>query len=145
MIPTTKLPKIFLAGSIEMGLADEWQKRVAARLKNEEVLLLNPRREDWNADWKQDKDDPVFREQVEWELNALSESDHIILYLDPHTKSPVSLLEMGLYAKSGKLFVVCPEGFWRKGNVDIVCETYDIPQFESLDVLLDHLLSLLKN
>lgn len=143
-IPATSVPKIFLAGSIEMGLADEWQKRVAARLEHEEVLLLNPRRADWDAHWKQDKDDPMFRQQVEWELNALDASDHIILYLDPHTKSPVSLLEMGLHAKGGKLLVVCPEGFWRKGNVDIVCEKYGIPQFSSLPVLLDHLTKLIK-
>jgi hypothetical protein len=29
--------------------------------------------------------------------------------------------------------VVCPLGFWRKGNVDIVCEKYDIEQFVTLD------------
>jgi hypothetical protein len=143
-IPETTLPKVFLAGSIEMGVADEWQTHVTSQLQDEPVLLLNPRREDWDARWKQEKDDPQFRQQVEWELNALSESDHIILYLDPETKSPVSLLETGLYAKSGKLFVVCPEGFWRKGNVDIVCEKYGIPQFDSLELLLDHLVSLLK-
>jgi len=141
-IPTTAVPKIFLAGSIEMGIADEWQARVIVRLKNEEVAVLNPRRSDWNASWKQHKDDPMFRQQVEWELNALDASDYIILYLDPHTKSPVSLLEMGLHARSGKLFVVCPDGFWRKGNVDIVCEKYSIPQFASLDLLLDHLIGL---
>lgn len=143
-IPTTGSPKIFLAGSIEMGIADEWQMHVVARLKNEEGVLLNPRRADWNASWKQDKEDPMFRQQVEWELNALEESDHIILYFDPHTKSPVSLLEMGLHAKSGKLLVVCPDGFWRKGNVDIVCEKYGILQFGTLDLLLDHLCTLIK-
>lgn len=139
-IPETALLKIFLAGSIEMGTADEWQTHMIDRLKNEEVLVLNPRRADWDASWKQDKDDPMFRQQVEWELNALGESDHIILYFDPHTKSPVSLLEMGLHAEGGKLLVVCPTGFWRKGNVDIVCEKYNIPQFASLDLLVDHLL-----
>ena len=143
-IPKIDLPKVFLAGSIEMGAADEWQTRITLKLQDESVLLLNPRRGDWDARWKQEKDDPKFRQQVEWELNALSESDYIILYLDPKTKSPISLLEMGLYAKSGKLFVVCPDGFWRKGNVDIVCEKYGIPQFDSLELLLEHFISLLK-
>ncbi len=145
IIPKTSLPKVFLAGSIEMGLASEWQMRIIAQLKNESVMFLNPRRQDWDAAWKQDKENSLFREQVEWELNALSESDYIILYLDPSTKSPISLLEMGLYARSGKLFVVCPPGFWRKGNVDIVCEKYNIPQFASLDLIADHLLSLLNS
>jgi len=38
-----------------------------------------------------------------------------------------------------KLSVVCEEGFWRKGNVDIVCHRYNIDQFENLDVAMDEL------
>ena len=135
-MPMLKIPKIFLGGSIEMGVAEEWQKRVVPELSDCEVMLLNPRRADWDSSWVQSKDDPNFRAQVEWELGALSQSDHIIMYLDPNTKSPISLLEMGLHAQSGKLLVVCPEGFWRKGNVDIVCEKYGFPQFASLDAVI---------
>ena len=91
------------------------------------------------------KDNPDFRAQVEWELCALAECDYIILYLDPDTQSPISLLEMGLYAQSGKLFVVCPLGFWRKGNVDIVCEKYGFPQFASLELLIAHIRLLLSH
>ena len=54
------------------------------------------------------------------------------MYLDPATKSPVSLLELGLHARSGKLIVCCPEGFWRKGNVDIVCQHHGVPQVADL-------------
>lgn len=57
------------------------------------------------------------------------------MYLDPNTKSPISLLELGLHANSKKLWVVCPDGFWRKGNVEVVCSLYDIPLFNSLDEL----------
>lgn len=142
-IPASDLPKVFLAGSIEMDTAERWQERVVEKLKNEEVMLLNPRRDDWDESWKQSKDDPQFRTQVLWELAALAQSNFIILYLDPETKSPISLLEMGLFAQSGKLLIVCPEGFWRKGNVDIVCEKYGFPQFASLDLLLDYLRVLL--
>jgi len=69
----------------------------------------------------------------------LEMADTILLYFDPKTKSPISLLELGLFAKSGKMMVCCPEGFWRKGNVDIVCERYRIPQFESLEELIANL------
>lgn len=135
-IPDTSDPKIFLAGSIEMGVAEEWQERVVAYFNNESVTLLNPRRRDWDASWKQGKDDANFRAQVEWELDALERSDHVIVYFSPETKSPISLLELGLFARSEKLLVVCTEGFWRKGNVDIVCEHYDIPQFATLEQAL---------
>ena len=50
--------------------------------------------------------------------------------------SPISLLEFGLHARSGKMVVFCPEGFWRKGNVDIVCERYGIPQVEEMEELV---------
>ncbi|MDP3962899.1 MAG: nucleoside 2-deoxyribosyltransferase domain-containing protein [bacterium] len=144
-IPQASDPKVFLAGSIEMGAAEHWQDKVVERFANEAVILLNPRRDNWDSNWAQQKDNPAFREQVAWELNALEKSDYIIMYFDPNTKSPISLLEMGLHARGGKLLVVCPLGFWRKGNVDIVCETYGISQFADLDAALTHLTSLICN
>jgi len=32
-----------------------------------------------------------------------------------------------------KLIVVCPEGFWRKGNIDIVSDRYNIKQVATLE------------
>jgi hypothetical protein len=29
--------------------------------------------------------------------------------------------------------VVCPEGFWRKGNVDVVCHKFGITQVDTID------------
>ncbi len=142
-IPETNKVKIFLAGSIEMDTAEDWQHRVVEALADEPVILLNPRREHWHNDWKQSKDEPEFKRQVEWELDALAKSDRILMYFDPHSKSPISLLEMGLYAQSGKLLVVCPEGFWRKGNVDIVCDKYNVPQFSTLQELVAHVREML--
>lgn len=144
-IPDSALTKIFLAGSIEMDTAEHWQEHVATALQDEDILILNPRRDTWDSSWKQSKENPEFRRQVEWELDALAKSDYIIMYFDPNTKSPISLLETGLYARSGKLLVVCPEGFWRKGNIDIVCEKFGFPQFTTLTLLLEYLRDQLKN
>lgn len=124
---------IFLAGSIEMGAAENWQDRFAKEFDVigwDDVLLLNPRRDDWDASWEQKITNPQFYEQVSWELNALERCDIIALYFDPNTKSPISLLELGLFAHE-TIFICCPEGFWRKGNVEIVCDRYDVPLFES--------------
>ncbi len=77
-LPVTDIPKIFLAGSIEMGIAEDWQNRVVDQLKNEDVVIFNPRRDNWDSSWVQSKDNPEFRQQVEWELNALEQSDFII-------------------------------------------------------------------
>ena len=121
---------IFLAGSIEMGLAEYWQNDCTKLFENY-FNIFNPRRDDWDSSWKQDFEDPQFNQQVNWELNALDVADYIIMYFDPNTKSPISLLELGLYAHTGKLRVICANGFWRKGNVEIVCSKYNIPIYNN--------------
>lgn len=129
--------KVFLAGSIEMGNAEDWQTSVIRGLGDLDITILNPRREAWDASWVQSIDNPQFREQVDWELDGLESAELILLYLVPGTKSPISLLEFGIYARSNKLLVCCPEGFWRKGNVDIVCHREGIPQFENIEELIE--------
>lgn len=125
-LPRT-VPKIFLGGSIEMGSAENWQKMTAKTLAEENCIIFNPRRDgDWDASWEQ-KPFPgtQFYEQVDWELKAQDASDFIIYNFLPDTKSPITLLELGLFINSNaKKFVVCPESFWRYGNVRIVSELY---------------------
>src|SRR4030066_1595435 len=127
---------IFLSGSIEMGVAENWQSKVERLLADELVTILNPRRDDWDSTWVQSIDNTQFREQVEWELSAMELADIIVVYFDAATKAPITLLELGLFARSGKMIVCCPEGFWRKGNVDIVCERYNIEQVPNLGDLV---------
>lgn len=133
------LMTVFLAGSIEMGAAENWQQKVENYFSDNSIpmILLNPRRDDWDSSWHQEHENPQFYQQVNWELNALDSADLIILYFSPETMSPISLLELGLHAKSEKLVVCCPPGFWRKGNVEIVCARYGIPLYEDLDLLLN--------
>lgn len=123
---------VFLAGSIEMGAAELWQDRAVKMLEGTRWVAINPRRDDWDSSWEQKASNPKFREQVEWELRGLNRAQAIILYFDPATKAPISLLELGLFARR-KIVVVCPEGFWRKGNVDIVCEHWNIQQKNTLE------------
>ena len=126
---------VFLAGSIEMGSAEDWQKSLGEWLSEKNYNVFNPRRTDWDSSWIQSYENPQFSQQVKWELNSLDKADWIVLYLDPKNKAPISLMELGLQAGSKKLLVVCPDGFWRKGNVEVVCSIYDIPLFNSLDDL----------
>ncbi len=125
-------PKLFLAGSIDNGQAELWQASVAQELADLDVVILNPRRERWEPGWAQSLENPSFVEQVQWELRGLEEADVILMYFAPGSKAPISLLELGLFGRSGKMHVVCQEGFWRKGNVDVVCERYAIPRYTSL-------------
>lgn len=130
---------IFLAGSIEMGKAEEWQKEIVESVPDKAYIFFNPRRDDWDSTWTQKKSDKNFRQQVEWELEALEVADYIVMYFDPETQSPISMLELGLHAREKKLIVICPEGFWKKGNIDITCEYYKIIQLDSLEEFIKKL------
>lgn len=130
---------IFLAGSIEMDKAIDWQKYCEEALK-ENYIIFNPRRDEWDSSWSQTIENDNFNEQVTWELNALEKADIIIMYFAGNTMSPISLLEFGLYAQSNKMKVVVEENFWRKGNIDIVCKRYNIEQFNTLQDLIKSLI-----
>jgi len=120
-----------------MGTAEKWQELVANAMSDvSHVVILNPRRDDWDSSWEQRADSPEFAEQVSWELDMLDAADIVVMNFAAGTQSPVSLLELGLCARSGKLMVCCPEGFWRRGNVEMVCRRHRIPLFDSLDGLV---------
>tara|TARA_R110000868_G_scaffold51623_1_gene163276 strand:- start:770 stop:1246 length:477 start_codon:yes stop_codon:yes gene_type:complete len=131
--------KVFLAGSIEMGTAEDWQKKIIKELDDKKIMFLNPRRDDWDSSWEQTMGDNDFTEQVNWELDSLEKADVIVVYFDKDTKSPISLLELGLHAHDNKMVVLCPEGFWRKGNVDIVCDRYNVDQVGDFEELIERI------
>jgi hypothetical protein len=129
-------PKVFMAGSIENGTASNWAETVCEQMAHQHVILLNPRREFWDPYLTQSINDPTFKTQVEWELEGLETSNLILMYFDPVTKSPISLLEFGMYVGSGKLIVACPKGFWRRGNLEVTCAKYGVTLLETLDELI---------
>jgi hypothetical protein len=141
--PKMRGPSVFLAGSIEMGKAVDWQSELTAALADMPVTVLNPRRDDWKEGWIQDISNKQFKEQVDWEMDHLTRADVIALYFQPGTSSPISLLELGMHAADSsidgkkKLIVCCPQGFWRRGNVQIVCHRYGLPLVETREELIE--------
>jgi hypothetical protein len=125
--PMAGAPTIFLAGSIDMGAATNWQHDLITVLGDRKISVLNPRRDDWDSSWKQSIDEPQFRTQVEWELDGLERADVIAMWFAKDSVAPITLLELGLCARAGTLIVGCPEGFWRKGNIEVVCARFGIP------------------
>jgi hypothetical protein len=132
----SRKPSVFLAGSIEMGLAEDWQAQVERVLADLDAVILNPRRDAWDAAWEQSIQHPLFREQVEWELAGLEQATVVAMYFAPATKAPVTLLELGLCARDGRLLVCCPPGYWRRGNVEVVCRRYGVPLLDQLPELV---------
>lgn len=131
--PVDKRFKVFLAGSIDMGQAEDWQRFVSNFLAPLDIIVLNPRRDDWDSSWEQSINNAQFREQVEWELFGMENADLIAMHFAENSLAPVTLLELGLAAiQPEKSVVYCHDQFWRKGNVDIVCTRYGIKQVHSI-------------
>ena len=121
--------KIFLAGTIDNGDSKNWQEEICALLKcRNDIIVFNPRRIPWS-------DNNDIQEQIRWELKRLEESDIILMNILPGSKSPITLLELGLFARSGKLRVFCNDGFYRFDNVKITCETYHTELFTDKDIV----------
>lgn len=138
LLKDKSLKKVFLAGSIEMGKAIPWQDRVAEEVSAKKLILLNPRRADWDSSWTQDPTPGTqFHEQVTWEQDYLSLADIVVFFFDPKTQSPITLLELGHALGSGKKIIVCcPDGYFRKGNVIIVCKRHGYKVLNEIEELI---------
>lgn len=135
-VPYEGKTTIFLGGSIDMGAAEDWQDRLAKDLAKygDELVLINPRRDDWDSSWKQDPTPRTeFYEQVSWELYHQENAGALVYYFAKDSKSPVTLLELGLFGAADKTIVCCPKEFYRYGNVKIVCDRYMIHFVETYE------------
>lgn len=125
---------VFLSGSIDKG-RPTWQTRLSSALSALPITILNPHRTDWDSTWVEDISDERFRKQVEWELDMMEAADVIAVYFSPDAQAPITLLELGLFARTGKVVIACPDGYWKKGNVQVVCKRFGIELLGSLEEL----------
>ena len=135
--PEGKL-SIFLGGTIDNGDSEDWQNTAFNFLKLHKKfdnwIVLNPRRYNWNVNaCITDVED-----QIKWELHALDHADILIMNFLPNSQSPISLFEMGLYARHKKIRVCCPKEFWKSTNVRYYCKVFNIPLFDNLQTLLQN-------
>lgn len=134
-----EVPYVFLAGSIEMGAAEDWQTVYTEKFTQAGYGVFNPRRDDWDASWVQNYESPQFYQQVTWELGNINIADIVVMRFASGTQSPISLLELGIIAgqngfkeyKDRVVFVICPEDFWRYGNVQVTCDYFGIPLYNT--------------
>lgn len=125
---------LFLAGTIDNGDSLEWGKELIGELNScdtvHPIMIYNPRRDKWNANASKDEMD----KQIKWELHHLERADLIVMNILPNSKSPISLMELGLFARDKKMIVFCQESFYRYDNVRVVCQMYGIPLFNTNDI-----------
>lgn len=78
----------------------------------------------------------------------MEDADTVAVFFGKLAKAPISMMEMGLWVRSeagkGKLIVCCQEGFWKEGNVRILCAKYGVRVVGSVEELGDEILTLLR-
>ncbi|ADV51145.1 hypothetical protein Celal_3901 [Cellulophaga algicola DSM 14237] len=124
---------IFLAGSMAPNQSVNWRTQVVKSLPNSYQFLdpTNEHHDTLNA--------LQMKKHVEWELDAMAMADIVLLNFLPNALSPISLVELGLYASFKKLYVVCPKAFYKSSYVVTLCERYHTPTFKTLQEAIDTL------
>jgi hypothetical protein len=137
----TGLRSIFLAGTTSR---DDWREPFTAALSHLPVTVFNPLRLDWDRSWIEHPSFEPFREQVEWELDMQHSADLVAIYFGSGTDAPISLLELGLHARTGKVVVACDKDYRKAGNVQILCNKYGIDMVDDRDGLAEAVLKKLE-
>ena len=135
----SKYKSIFFGGTIDNGDSINWQVELSKLLEQLNINIYSPRRLQWNPNFTNDE----LSNQIRWEQKHLDKANIIIMVLLDDSKSPISLLELGLYAKSKKMIVFCTDKFYRYDNVRLTCEKYNIPLINStnIDIIAKNIIS----
>lgn len=121
---------VFLAGSMDNRYFGNWRIEAVKKLETK-VNVFDPTNMDNDS-----LNDAEMKSHILWELDALAIADKILLNFLPDSKSPISLVELGLYVASKKLIVVCPKAFYKSRYVYTLCEKYNTPIFEDVNKAL---------
>lgn len=129
-------PAVFLAGGISR--CPDWQAEVRHQLVNEDCVVLNPRRAEFDL-----TDPDGERDQVRWECEHRKlEHQTVMMFWFPKSESdqPIALLELGAeLAKPGagrRLVVGADPAYLRYGNLVEQCRN-DRPEIQVHYTLLD--------
>ena len=105
---------LFVAGGIT-GCSN-WQKEYVGLLRDENVVLLNPRREKFPSK----PTEAVNSEQITWEFDYLKNSDAVSFWFTQETVCPITLYELGKQVMIDRpVFVGVHPNYTRKEHLEI--------------------------
>jgi len=123
-------PSLFLAGSMDIKGQTNWRERATEQFQAY-YHIFDPTHTNHS-----NLNDTEMSKHIKWEWEALNRSDLILLNFTAQAKSPMSLLELGMYISSGKIVVVCPKEFYQAHYINTLCTEHKVPIFESIDDIL---------
>jgi hypothetical protein len=108
-----KQPALFLGGGITSCPA--WQAHIVELLKDLPIVVLNPRRADF------DVNDPGMEvAQITWEHRHMQKADAILFWFPCETLCPITLYELGKWVGSDKrLFIGHHPDYQRRNDLRI--------------------------
>lgn len=119
---------LFLGGGISS--CSNWQKVMIEMLSDTDLVILNPRRENFPM-----HDPSASSIQIKWEHAHLAKATSVLFWFASETLCPITLFELGTFAKSSvPLFVGTHLGYERKNDVKIQMGLYR-PEIRVVDGL----------
>jgi len=104
-----------MAGGISS--TPDWQENLVKMLSGEDLVIFNPRRNDFDSSNKE-----MEEEQITWEHFHLIKADAISFWFTPQTFCPITLFELGTVCHKNpnqKIFVGCDPAYARIRDVRI--------------------------
>ncbi|MFH1173550.1 MAG: nucleoside 2-deoxyribosyltransferase domain-containing protein [archaeon] len=103
---------IFLAGGITN--CPDWQHELTALLKDEALVILNPRRKTFH------ENPNAAREQIIWEYKHLRKATAISFWFPKEAICPIALYELGAWSMTDKeLFIGIHPDYPRRADVEV--------------------------
>jgi hypothetical protein len=109
-----KKKSLFLAGSISG--ARNWQLDLVKLLKDEDIVIFNPRRK------KFPHKENAAKMQIKWEHRHLQKSDAISFWLSKETLSPITLYELGAWSMTSKKIFIGVDPLYKR-SMDVEIQT----------------------
>ena len=104
---------LFLAGGISG--CDNWQLGLLKLLENEDLVIINPRRKDFQIN-----NPNMEQEQITWEYNYLKKASGISFWFPNETLCPITLFELGKVSQYNKpLFIGVDPKYARRRDIEI--------------------------
>ncbi|MDO8622759.1 MAG: nucleoside 2-deoxyribosyltransferase domain-containing protein [archaeon] len=104
---------LFIAGGIT-GCSN-WQNNLVSLLKNENIVILNPRRKHFPTD-----NQNIDEEQIAWEYEHLKKASAVSFWFTEETLCPITLYELGKQSALNKpIFIGVHPNYQRKRDLEI--------------------------
>lgn len=133
-----------LCDSLSGTLVPSWRATLTSALAHLPVTILDPVNKNWDGSWKESASFQPFKTQVEWELEGLERADIVVVYFGKQEKAPITMMELGLsIGRQKRVIVGCEDGFYKKGNIDIVCQRANVDVLSGVEEVIKTVVGIL--